>query len=203
MDAVACSVVAYLPEPLEEFVDGLRRRLNPQFARWRAHVSILPPRLLFQAPELSQARPQEPPPSLPSLPPMEDLLDPLREQCLLLDPFEATLSEVQTFWPANGVVYLSIAHGADRLTELHQRLNAGALARVEPYSYVPHVTIAQELDDAETHAALREASREWARYAGSRSFRGESLSLVRQEPDQRWTDLAPVLLGGALKPSRR
>jgi hypothetical protein len=196
MDAVTCSVVAYLPEPLEEFVDGLRRRLNPRFADWRAHVSILPPRLLFRAPELSQAL-------LPSLPSLEDLLDPLREHCLLLDPFEATLSEVQTFWPVNGVVYLSISRGADRLAELHSQLNSGGLARVEPYPFVPHVTIAQELDEAETHAALREASLEWARYAGTPSFRVESLSLVRQEPDQRWTDLAPIILGGVLKPSSR
>ena len=189
MGGVNCSVVAYLPEPLGEFVDGLRRRLNPRFAHWRPHVSILPPRMLSQTPELSQAP--------------EDLLDPVREQCMVLDPFEATLSEVQTFWPVNGVVYLAIARGSDRLTEFHQRLNSGGLARVEPYPYVPHVTIAQELDEAETQAVLQEASREWSRYAGTPTFRVESLALVRQEPDQRWTDLAPLLLGGALKPSRR
>jgi 2'-5' RNA ligase len=183
MAGVTCSVVAYLPEPLGEFVDSLRRRLNPRFAGWRAHVSILPPRMLSRAPE--------------------EMLDHLRGQCLVLDPFEATLSEVQTFWPVNGVVYLSISRGSDRLTEFHQRLNSGGLARVEPYPYVPHVTIAQELDESETQAVLREASREWARYAGTASFRVESLSLVRQEPDQRWTDLAAVSLRGALKPSRR
>jgi len=189
MAGVICSVVAYLPEPLGEFVDGLRRRLNPRFADWRAHVSILPPRLLSQAPELSRAP--------------EDILDHLREQYLMLDPFEATLSDVQTFWPVNGVVYLSISRGSDRLAEFHQRLNSGGLARVEPYPYVPHVTIAQELGEAETQAVLREASREWARYAGTPVFRVEALSLVRQEPDLSWTDLAPILLGGALKPSRR
>lgn len=183
MGEVSCSVVAYLPEPLGEFIDSLRKRLNPRFANWRAHVSILPPRLLSRPPE--------------------EMLDQFREQCLVLDPFEATLSEVQTFWPVNGVVYLSISAGSERLTEFHDRLNSGGLARVEPYPYVPHVTIAQELDEAETQAVLREASREWARYAGTPTFRVESLLLVRQEPDQRWTDLAPILLGGALKPSRR
>ncbi len=183
MGELNCAVVAYLPGPLGEFVDSLRGRLNPRFAHWQAHVSILPPRPLPAGPNQALAE--------------------LREKCLLQEPFEAELSEVLTFWPANGVVYLSISTGSERLVALHELLNGGPLGWVEPYSYVPHVTIAQELDEAETRAALREACCEWARYAGSRSFRGESLSLVRQEPDQRWTDLAPVLLGGALKPSRR
>ena len=183
MDEVYCSVVAYLPDPLREFVDGLRRRLNPRFADWRAHVSILPPRLLSRAPE--------------------EMLDQFHEQCLALDPFEATLSEVHTFWPVKGVVYLSISRGSDRLAEFHNRLNSGGLARVEPYPYVPHVTIAQELDEAETQAVLHEASREWARYTGTSAFRVESLSLVRQEADLSWVDLDPILLGTALKPSRR
>ena len=183
MGEVYCSVVAYLPEPLGEFVDGLRRRLNPRFANWRAHVSILPPRMLSRAPE--------------------EMLDQFHEQCLALDPFEATLSEVHTFWPLNGVVYLSISQGSDRLTEFHDRLNSGGLGRIEPYPYVPHVTIAQELEEGEVRAVLHAASSEWARYAGTPAFRVESLSLVRQEPDQRWVDLAPIPLGSALKPSRR
>lgn len=183
MDGVNYSVVAYLPEPLGEFVDGLRRRLNPRLAHWRAHVSVLPPRMLSRPPE--------------------EMWDQLREQCHVLDPFEATLSDVLTFWPVNGVVYLSIAHGSDRLAELHDRLNSGGLARVEPFPYIPHVTIAQDLDEAETQAVLREASLEWGRYAGTPAFRVESLSLVRQQPDQRWVDLAPLLLGNVLKPLQR
>lgn len=183
LDGMKCSVVAYLPGPLGEFVDGLRKRLNPRFANWLAHVSILPPRPLPPHPE--------------------DVLPEIREKCLMLEPFVATLGEVQTFWPVNGVVYLSISVGAERLVGLHGRLNCGYLERVEPYPYVPHVTLAQELDEAATQAVLAEASQEWTRYPGTASFRVDSLSLVRQEADQRWVDLAPIPLGGVVKPSRR
>ena len=177
------SVVAYLPGELGRFVDELRRRLNPRFAAWLAHVTILPPRPLSAT--------------------AEEMLAQIREKCLGVDPFEVSLDGVLTFWPANGVVYLSFAAGLGRIRELHERLNCGCLERVETYPYVPHVTLAQELDEAGTQAVLREAAQEWARYKGEPSFRVDSLSLVRQEADKRWIDLAPIPLGSLLKPFRR
>lgn len=175
------SVVAYLPEKLGQYVDDLRRRLNPRFAAWLAHVTILPPRPLSAT--------------------AEEMLAHLRKKCVLLDPFEATLDGVLTFWPVNGVVYLSVSKGFRSLVELHDQLNCGCLERVENFPYVPHVTLAQELDERETQAVLKEATQEWARYKGEKSFRVGSLSLVRLEADQRWNDMAPIPLGSLLKPS--
>ena len=156
------SVVAYLPGELGRFVDDLRRRLNPRFAAWLAHVTLLPPRPLSAT--------------------AEEMLAQAREQCLLAAPFDASLDGVLTFWPVNGVVYLSFAAGVGRFLELHEQLNRGCLERVETYPYVPHVTLAQELDEAGTQAVLREAAQEWARYKGESSFRVDALSLVRQSP---------------------
>ena len=127
----------------------------------------------------------------------------MREKCQFVEPFEVKLSEVQTFWPVKGVVYLSVSLGSERLVELHDLLNQGPLGRVEPFSYVPHVTLAQELDEAETRGVLHEASAAWSRYAGPTTFRVESLPLVRQLEDLSWVDLVPVSLGSALKPVRR
>ena len=179
----SCSVVAYLPGPLGEFVNGLRARLNPRFARWLSHITILPPR--------------------PLCPNADEVVSEMQEKCQLVEPFEARLSEVQTFWPVKGVVYLSVSLGSDRLVELHQLLNCGPLGGVEPFPYVPHITLAQELDEAETRVVLHEASQAWDCYAGPPTFRVESLSLVRQREDQSWVDLAPVALGSVLKPVRR
>lgn len=182
MGDVSCSLVAYLPGELGEFVNSLRARLNPRFAHWLSHITILPPRPLG---------------------PNEDaVVSEIQEKCQFVEPFEARLSEVQTFWPVNGVVYLSVSLGSQRLVELHDLLNCGLLGRAEPFPYVPHITLAQELDEAETRAALHEASAEWARYGGPKSFRVESLPLVRQREDRSWVDLTPVALGSALKPVR-
>lgn len=181
MGDTSCSVVAYLPGPLGEFVGRLRSRMNPQFAHWRSHVSVLPLRPLPEH--------------------LDEVLAEMQEKCLMVEPFEARLSEVQTFWPVNGVVYLSVSFGSGRLEELHALLNDGALRRVEPFPYVPHITLAQDLGESQTQAVLQDASREWAGYTGPRTIRVESLVLVRQREDLSWADIAPVPLGGALKPA--
>ena len=183
MGAGTFSLVAYLPGEMGKFVDSLRKRLNPDFADWLAHVTILPPRPLGATPEEALAL--------------------IRQKCLFLDPFQASLGRVLSFWPVKGVVYLSFTAGFQGLVDLHDLLNWDGLAYAEPYSHVPHVTVAQELDEASVGTVLEEITREWARYGGEISLRIESLSLVRQEPDRRWVDLGPIQLGRLLEPSRR
>ncbi|MBI3895262.1 MAG: 2'-5' RNA ligase family protein [Acidobacteria bacterium] len=159
-------------------MNRLRQRLNPAYATWLAHVSILPPRPLNASPE--------------------EALTLIREKCFSFEPFEASLDGVSTFWPVNGVVYMSFSAGSRRLIELHELLNQDCLRYQEPYPYIPHVTAAQELDEAGAHAVLKEVSREWADYQGETSFRIESLSLVQQAPLNQWIDLAPIPLGSLL-----
>lgn len=177
------SVVAYLSGKLSEFVDDLRRRLNPNFAGWLAHVSILPPRPLQAA--------------------QEETVREIRKRCAVREPFLVGIDGVSTFWPVNGVVYLSLSLGSQHLVELHDALNCCGLEREEPYPYVPHVTIAQELDEAGTHAVLEDASHQWRRFSGERTFRLESLCLVQQTPENCWIDLVTLPLGSLLTPSRR
>jgi 2'-5' RNA ligase len=177
------SVVVYLPRQLGEFVDRLRRGLNPNFASWLAHATILPPR--------------------PLRAPLEESLEWIRQKCAGLESFEASLDGVSTFWPVNGVVYMAISLGAQRLVELHNALNLGLMAQQETYPYVPHVTIGQELDEAGTQAALGEASRAWSLFRESGSFQVESLSLVQRGPENRWVELAPIPLGSLSVRSRK
>lgn len=179
----SCAVVAYLPGWLAEFVDHLRQRFNPACAAWLAHVSILPPRPVHTTPQ--------------------EALAVIREKCLLLEPFAVSLDCVSTFWPVTGVVYLSFSAGSQRLIALHDALNHGCLEREEPYPFIPHVTVAQELDEAGAQAVLGEVSRAWSHYKGETSFRIELLSFVQQAPENRWVDLAPIPLGSLLAPSRR
>lgn len=125
----------------------------------------------------------------------------VREKCALVEPFEVRLEGVSTFWPVNGVVYLSFGTGLERLIQLHDTLNCGNLAQEETYTYIPHVTLAQELDEAVTRDVLAEISRVWSRFAGDLSFRIESLSFVQQTSNNRWVDLAPIPLGVLLAPT--
>ncbi len=171
-------MVSYIPDPLAGFVDGLRGRFDPGLAAWRAHVTILPPREL---PE-----------------PLDEPIELLRRQCAQIEPFDAAIGGVSTFWPVTGVVYFSFGAGAGRLLELHDALNTGELERREVYAYIPHVTIAQELDEDRAYSVLGDVEHEWKQYKDGPTFRVESLFLVRRTPENLWIDLAPIRLGGLL-----
>ena len=176
------ALVAYLPGKLGDFVDRLRQRFDPALAAWLAHVTILPPR--------------------PLAAPLEESLEIIRKRCALVEPIEAAIQGVSTFWPVNGVVYLSISRGLERLVQLHDALNCEGLAHQEVHRYVPHVTIAQELDEAGTQAMLADVTREWSRQETDPSFRVASLSLVQYTAENRWVELAPISLGSLLATSR-
>ncbi|HWP85920.1 MAG TPA: 2'-5' RNA ligase family protein [Terriglobia bacterium] len=168
------AVIAYLPGRLGEFVDEQRDRLNPEYASALAHVTVLPPR--------------------PSIFPPDELLESLRKRCAHREPFDVAVEGVSTFWPANGVVFLSLAEGFDELLALHRELNVGDLRHAEPYPFVPHITVAQDLDDQATQEALVQLSNAWNRYDGEKTFRVESLCLVRQAEGTRWRNLATIPL---------
>lgn len=168
------AVIAYLPGQLGQFVDEQRDRLNPEYAVARAHVTVLPPRPLIFPPD--------------------ELIESLRKRCAHREPFDVGIEGVGSFWPANGVVYLSISKGFDNLLALHRELNVADLRHAEPYPFVPHVTIAQDLDEAATQHAIEKVASAWAQYDGERSFRVETLCLVQQAEGHRWINLAPIPL---------
>lgn len=177
------AVVSYLPGELGEFVDRLRRRFDPALAAWLPHVTLLPPR------------------PLPNI--LDGALETIRRQCALFEPFQVTVHGVCTFWPVSGVVYLSVGGGAQRLIELHDALNCAELARQEVHPYVPHITIAQDLDEQHTASVLADVERECSARPSGRAFRVESLFLVRKTPENRWLNLAPIPLGGLITHSSR
>src|ERR1700685_2573222 len=97
------AVVGYLPQPLAEFVDGLRRELVPE-CRLRAHITVLPPR--------------------PPLCGSETGWTELRQMLQAAAPFTVELQEVKAF-PGSQVLYISIGDGYQELEKLHARLDKG------------------------------------------------------------------------------
>ncbi len=87
-------------------------------------------------------------------------------------------------------VYLSIGTGSQELETLHARLNQGHFEFDEPWSYHPHVTLAQDLDAAKVNAAQDLAMRRWREFPGPRGFRLDRLTFVQNIGENRWRDLA-------------
>jgi 2'-5' RNA ligase len=172
------ALVAYVKAPLGEFVERLRRELHPGLAHLPTHITILPPRLL-RATE-AEARSF------------------VEEVCRDVSPFEVVLGEAETFVPVTATVFLRVAHGAYRVRELHDRLNAEGLRCDEEWPFMPHLTIVKLDSTEEAVGALEVAQRRWAEYPGSRRVLVDELTFVRQGSGDTWEDLAPVPLGGKL-----
>jgi len=169
------ALVAYLKNPVGEFVERLRRELHPELPHLGAHVSILPPRSLQES-EVSA-------------------LETLEELCSQVDPFEVTLGDVETFCPVTPTVFIRVAHAAYRLRELHDRLNVKALAAKEDWPYMPHLTIAKMAAEEQAAQAFHIAQERWSHFACARSITISQLTFVREEKTNCWKDLAGVPLG--------
>ena len=174
------ALVAYLRNPVGEFVERLRRQVHPQLPHLAAHLTVLPPRVL-QGSELS-AR------------------ETLEEVCSQVEPFTVTLGEVETFCPLTPTVFIRVAHAAYRMRELHDRLNTQALTAQEEWPYMPHLTIVKMGAETQAQQAYQIASQYWTHFEGSREILVSELTFVREEETNCWVDLAGVPLGGQLVP---
>jgi 2'-5' RNA ligase len=161
------SLVAYLPEPLAEFVDGLRRDIQPGSTA-RGHVTLLPPRPILA--RVAQA--------------CEEIEAVLENE----HSFDVHLGQVCVF-PASGVVHLAIGQGSATLIRLHRVLNRGACEHLETFYYHPHVTAAQGLAPEAVTKATETAVARWRGYAGPRVFAVETVTLVQNVVGDEWRNL--------------
>src|ERR1043166_8034130 len=151
------ALVIYIPDPLGRFLDDLRRELVPAYNP-HAHVSVLPPRPLSVDWQAADTQTRS-----------------LTENGA---PFDVTLSTVEIF-PATDVIYIEVENGATELRSLHHAMNTGALEFQEPFSYHPHITLAQEVQPEHGAAVYELAVRRWTEFQGSRSFRAERAVFVQ------------------------
>ena len=95
MSGLRYALVAYIRNPVGEFVEKLRRELHPELPHLAAHLTILPPRLL---------RGSE-----------DTVIQDLAEACREAEPFDVGLGEVETFIPVTPTVFIRVAHAAVRM----------------------------------------------------------------------------------------
>lgn len=183
MSGLRYALVAYVRNPVGEFVEKLRRELHPELPHLAAHVTILPPRLLHGS--------------------ESSVVEALAEACRDAEPFEVTLGEVETFIPVTPTVFIRVAHAAVRMQQLHDLLNRDAIGCCEELPYIPHLTIAKMGTEEQAWKAFETARKRWAKYTGSRHIPLEELTFVRENEPNRWVDLAPLPLGRKLASRRK
>ena len=177
------ALVAYVKNPIGEFVESLRKELHPELPHLDAHVTLLPPRFL-RSDEASA-------------------IETIQRICKDVEPFEVSLGEVETFIPVTPTVFIRVAHAAYRMRELHDRLNIEGLACNEEWPYMPHLTIVKMSAEDQAQHAYRVARTRWAEFDEGRCIEIRDLAFVREAAQNKWIDLAGIPLGRQLAQATR
>jgi 2'-5' RNA ligase len=167
------ALVSYIPEPLAGFLDRLRRELVPN-CFLSAHITVLPPRPLCSSAETAW--------------------NSIRNVAPHFAPFDLELNGIEVF-PISDVIYVAVGAGSERLKEMHAVLNTDGLEFQEPFSYYPHVTLAQELKPDELDELINVARERWTQLSHPRSFRIDKVVFVQNTRRNQWIDLWECLLG--------
>lgn len=124
-------IVIFPPRKAQDLANSYRKRYDP-------HYSLIPPHIkLKSAFKLGERN-------------LEDITDHLDQVAAATEPFQIQFHKVSTFHPTTNVIYLAI-RDVDPIVRLHERCNKGILYDEEAYSYVPHLTIAQDMSNDELH----------------------------------------------------
>jgi 2'-5' RNA ligase/GNAT superfamily N-acetyltransferase len=163
-----------LKAPVSVEVDALRRALGDKaLGRIVPHITLVPP-VNVRAEQLSGAE------------------DVVRSAAAQLDgPLELSLGPPATFWPASPVLYLPVGGSAAdlaALARLHDAVLTGPLHKLAPWPWVPHVTLADNVDPGRIDAAV-------ASLAGYRAEVVLDRAVLLEERERTWVELADTGLG--------
>lgn len=122
-------IVIFPPRDVQDLANSFRKRYDPRY-------SLIPPHITLKYPfQLKERK-------------LEDVVSHLEKVAERTEPFQIEFHKVSTFHPTTNVVYLAIRN-EEPVIRLHEQCNEGVLYDEETYSYVPHLTIAQEMTNAE------------------------------------------------------
>jgi 2'-5' RNA ligase len=129
-------VALLLPDPAAIEVDGLRRALGDgSLGRIPAHLTLVPP---------VNVREDD----------MPAALDVIRQAAAQTRALDLRLGPATTFHPVTPVVYLGVQGDVAPLHALRSRIFRPPLERPLTRAFVPHVTLADELDPDRIRAAV-------------------------------------------------
>lgn len=132
VSAMKMTIAIYPPKDIQDAANSLRKRYDPQYAYIAPHLKIKEP---FDIKEDQ----------------LSVIVDELQKVADDFKPFSIDIHKVSTFHPTNNVIYLAVKEQS-KLMELHNQLNKPKTLKHESkYSFVPHLTIAQNMSDDELH----------------------------------------------------
>lgn len=170
MSTIGVSIA--VPDPWGTQLQGYRVGLGDPSARLiPTHVTLIPP---------SEVSGDE----------MDAVVAHLEEAAAQRPAFSIHLRGTGTFRPVSPVVFINVVAGISECEVLASSLRSGPLAAQPRFPYHPHVTVAQELDDA----ALDRAFTELAGF--DCVFEVTAFHLYEHDADRGWRPTRTIRLSG-------
>jgi len=153
-------------------IDGLRRALGEGVPpRVAPHITLVPPVNVSAA-------------AFPAA------LDVVGDAAASSPPLRLVLGPPATFWPETPVVYLAVGGDDADVHRLEAAVGVGAWRRPTTRPFVPHVTLAPDVDAEVIPSAL-------IVLAGyRREVTVSAVHVLREEPDRSWVTVAAFELSG-------
>ena len=169
---VTLGVAIAIPQPHATVLTNWRRAVGDPAAEliW-PHVTLLPP-----TPVPAER--------------MEEIQQHLTAAARVSGPFVMHLSGTGTFRPVSPVVFVQVAQGLSNCELLERAVRTGPLRRELDFPYHPHVTVAQDIDDA----ALDQAFEGLADFVAR--FPVNHFVLFSRDDERRWHWRTEFPLGG-------
>lgn len=128
-----CGVALFPSKALQDQANALRMRYD-------SHYSLIPPHITIK--ETFDIDEEE----LPTI------VGALRQIATEAEPVTIKVYKVDSFYPQSNTLFFKI-HEHYTLTDLYQKLHSEPFSENKKYGFIPHVTIGQNLSDAE-HADI-------------------------------------------------
>jgi len=169
-------VAVLVPPPLAREIDGLRRGCGDRsFDRVPPHLTLVPP-VNVRVERFSEAL---------------TLLD---EAAAAVEPFTLELGPPASFLPDGPTLYLEVGGDRASLEKLRARVFRPPLERPLRWDYVPHVTLADEIEPGRIEAAVTALADYRAELVVERVDLLEET--VHGDGHRRWASVADARLGG-------
>lgn len=122
-------IVAFPSKELQDLANGYRKRYDPHYALITPHMTI---KGVFDASDKE----------------IDEVAKAVGEVTKKHGPFELNVTKISTFAPITNVIYFK-AEPNEKLVNLHDDLNYDFFGDEPKHSFVPHITIAQNLTSGE------------------------------------------------------
>ena len=122
-------IVIYPEQEIQERANALRMRYDSHYALIAPHITLKEP---FEVKEKD----------------LDNVIQTIEELVANTPPFNLTINKVGSFIPTSPVIFYGFEKNSN-IVDLYEKLNSGILYQPSVHAFVPHITIAQDLSEAE------------------------------------------------------